>query len=279
MGFACFVKSKYSFKNKIKIFQAWVKINIKSIFLARLLRLPIKEENILGYKISAFNYDSIKFLFEEIFFKSHYFVELKNKKPVIFDCGANIGVASVFFKWMYPESEIFAFEPDKNTFELLKKNIIQNRLENVSLFNFALTDKEGKIDFFTDSLKQGSLTMSENSGRTPSDQKILVDSACLSGIIRKKSVERIDLIKMDIEGSEKKVMEDLYKNNQLGIVSNFIVEYHHKIARQKSALGEFLLIFEKNNFEYQINTGGSLGGFSDKFQDILIYASREINFI
>jgi FkbM family methyltransferase len=279
LNFVSFTKSKYSFKNKIRIFLTWIKINIKFIFLVKLLRLSIKKENILGYKINAFDYDAIRFLFEEIFVKAQYFIELKNKKPVIFDCGANIGVATIFFKWMYPESEIFAFEPDKNTFELLKNNIIQNRLKNINLFNSALADKEGKIDFFIDSSKQGSLTMSENFNRISANRKIEVSAVCLSRFIREKFIEKIDLIKMDIEGSEKKAMEDLYRNNQLDKISNFIVEYHHRVARQKSALGEFLLIFEKNNFEYQINTDGSLAGFAEKFQNILIYVSRKINSI
>ena len=274
LGFISFARSKYSFKNKIRIFLIWIKINIKFIFLVKALGVLIKNENILGYKVSAFDYGPIKFLFEEIFFKGQYFIELTERKPILFDCGANIGFATIFFKWMYPESEIFAFEPDKNTFELLKKNIDQNRLKNVNLFNFALTDKEGKIDFFIDNSRPGSLIMSENFDRMPVSHKTLVDAVCLSGFIKERIVKKIDLIKMDIEGSEKKAMEDLDRNNQLNKISNFIIEYHHRIGNQKSDLGSFLLLFEKNSFEYQIDTGCIPPGLKKDFQDILIYAHK-----
>lgn len=274
IGFAYFVKSKYSFKNKMRIFLIWIKISVKYVFLVKALRIPIKKENILGYKISAFDYDTIKGLFGEIFFRAQYFVELKNKKPILFDCGANIGFATVFFKWLYPESEVFAFEPDKDTFELLKNNISQNRLKNVNLFNVALTNKDGKLDFFVDNLRQGSLTMSEHFDRMSLKHKTSVDAARLSGFVKRISAKKIDLIKMDIEGSEKKAIEDLDRNNQLNKISNLIVEYHHKIGSHKSDLGSFLLLLEKSGFEYQINAWNTTLNSKNKFQDILIYAYK-----
>jgi len=270
-NFAYLVKSKHSFKIKLRILLTWTRINFKFLFLSKLFKL--KRERIFGYKINAFDYGTIRFLFEEIFYRNEYLFNSKNKKPIIFDCGANIGFATIFFKWLYPESEIYAFEPDKKTFEILKKNVSQNKLKNVHLFNSAISDKNGKIDFFVDSKSPGSLVMSTKQERMPKD-KITVECLSLSSLIEDKNLSKIDYVKMDIEGSENEVIQDLDKNNQLKNISKFSIEYHHKISGHKSQLSKFLQIFENNGFEYQIDTRCIPINAEDKFQDVLLYIYR-----
>ena len=270
-NFAYLVKSKHSFKNKLRILLTLTRINFKFLFLSKLFKL--KKERIFGYKINAFNYDTIRFLFEEIFYRNEYLFNSKNKKPIIFDCGANIGFATIFFKWLYPESEIYAFEPDKKTFEILKKNISQNKLKNVHLFNSAISDKNGNIDFFIDSKSPGSLVMSTKRERMPKD-KITVDCLSLSSLIKNKNLSKIDYVKMDIEGSENEVIQDLNKNHQLKNIAKFSIEYHHKITGHKSQLSKFLQIFENNGFEYQIDARCIPINAEDKVQDVLLYIYR-----
>lgn len=271
-NFAYLVKSNHSFKNKLRILLTLIRINFKFLFLSKLFKL--KKEKILGYKINAFDYGTIRCLFEEIFYRNEYLFNSKNKKPIIFDCGANIGFATIFFKWLYPESEIYAFEPDKKTFEILKKNVSQNKLKNVHLFNSAISDKNGKIDFFVDLKKPGSGIMSTKQERNPKD-KITVDCLSLSSLIKNKNLLKIDYVKMDIEGSENEVIQDLDKNKQLKNIAKFSIEYHHKIKGHKSQLGKFLQIFENNNFEYQIDTRFIPSNAEDEFQDVLLYIYRK----
>jgi tRNA1(Val) A37 N6-methylase TrmN6 len=45
----------------------------------------------------------------------------------VFDCGANIGFATIFFKWLFPKARIYAFEPDPATYALLEKNVKTNK--------------------------------------------------------------------------------------------------------------------------------------------------------
>lgn len=268
LGLPHIIKSKHSFKNKVLIFFIWIKINIKFLLLSKIFN--IKSEKFFGYKIKAFNYSSIVCLFGDIFFKNEYFFVSNNKKPIIFDCGANIGFATIFFKWLYPESEIYAFEPDKKTFELLKYNIEYNNLKNVHLFNVALSRENGTLDFFIDCNNPGSLIMSTKKERI-STNKILVNCISLSSFMTQNKITKIDFVKMDIEGSEKEVVDDLDTNETLLIIDKLIIEYHHKINTYKSDLGWFLARFEKNNFEYQINANCIPVSSEDKFQDILIY--------
>jgi len=266
-GFGYFIMSNHSLKNKFKILFILLKINLKFFFLSKLFKF--KSERFLGYKINGFDYLSIRFLFEEIFYKNEYSFESDNKSPIIFDCGANIGFATLFFKWIYPESEVYAFEPDKDTFEVLKKNISQNKLKNVYLFNSAIYNKDGEIDFFIDSKIPGSFGMSTRQERIPKD-KIKVNCISLSSLIKDKKINQVDFIKMDIEGSEKEAIEDLDRNNQLTKIMKLTVEYHHKIDH-RSNLSEFLWIFEKNGFEYQIDAKNIPINSENRFQDILLY--------
>lgn len=210
------------------------------------------------------------FLFQEIFYRNEYFFKSPTDSPVIFDCGANIGFATLFFKWMYPQSEIYAFEPDITTFRILKKNVEENGLKNIHLFNAALSNKNGKIDFFIDSERPGSLVMSTNHDRLPKD-KIIIDAMSLSSFIEEKDFDVIDFVKMDIEGSEKEVIKEISDNDQMELITKLCIEYHHKINNHKSGLGEFLRIFEKNGFEYQIDTKNIPISAESRFQDVLLY--------
>jgi tRNA1(Val) A37 N6-methylase TrmN6 len=61
--------------------------------------------------------------FEEVFIQKIYDVALPFAPKTIIDAGSNIGLASLFFKWKYPDAEIVSFEIEANNFELLQKNV------------------------------------------------------------------------------------------------------------------------------------------------------------
>jgi len=270
---AYLIKSCHSSKNKVRILLSWVKINLKFLTIAKLFK--IKTEKIFGYKLYAFDYGTIRALFEEIFYRNDYQYKYKNKKPVILDCGANIGFATIYFKWLYPESKIYAFEPNRRAFGLLKKNILENKLKDVHPFNVALSDRNGEIDFFIDSDEPGSITTSTKYERMPKD-KTRVDCVSLSSFIKRKRLKQIDFAKMDIEGSEQEVVDDLNSSGLLKNIPRYTIEYHHKIGdKHKSGLSKFLKPFEDNKFEYQIDTRCNPINSEDKFQDILIYFYRK----
>jgi FkbM family methyltransferase len=269
--FAYLLRTNHSLANKLKIVFAWLRINFKFLIFDRVFKF--KHEVVLGYKINAFDYRTIRFLFQEIFYKNEYIFDLKNKKPIIFDCGANIGFATIYFKWLYPESEIYAFEPDRKTFELLKNNISANKLKGVHLFNVAVYNRNGKIDFFVDPENPGSMIMSVNPARM-SQEKISADCISLASFIKDNNFGKIDFVKMDVEGSEIVAVNDLHENEQMGKIMELTVEYHHKINTAKSNFGEFLRVFEKDGFEYQIDARCMPVNLEDKFQDILLHFYR-----
>ncbi len=86
---------------------------------------------------------------QEIFIKEIYKTDLP-ERPLIIDCGANIGLSIIYFKEKHPNAEIIAFEPDKDNFKLLKKNIESFCLKDVTLKEEAVWIKDTELDFSND---------------------------------------------------------------------------------------------------------------------------------
>lgn len=266
-------ESDHSRGMKFRILFLWLKINFKFIIVDRFFK-KLYTEDIFGFKVRAFNYWSIRFQFHEVFFRNEYLFRTEAPQPIILDCGANIGFATLYFKWLHPESTIYTFEPDPRTFELLKENVESNDLENVHLFNAAVSDHDGTIDFYNDVETPGSLLMSTKQERMPK-QKVTVDSKALSALITEENLDHIDMLKIDVEGAEKEVMQDLTKNKQqLDRIDKIVMEYHHNIEGYASNLGEFLQMFEDAGFDYQVNARSVPVNEERKFQDILLFAYR-----
>ena len=75
--------------------------------------------------------DAASFLsaYNSIFVESCYdFISTRVDKPHILDCGANIGLGTLFFKQRYPDSTVIAYEADPQIFQILKKNVADNHL-------------------------------------------------------------------------------------------------------------------------------------------------------
>ena len=256
-------KSNYSFKEKITIFNTLTSLYFKSVFFTKKKEVS---HAIFGFKVTAYNFGTLLFLFKEIFITKDYFFESETKSPKIIDCGANIGMSVLYFKFIFPNCSIIAFEPNPRAFYLLKKNIEQNNLKNIVIHNFALSDVKGEINFFTGNDEQILLasTIKERGGI----HEIKIETELLSNFL----TESVDLIKMDIEGSETKVINDLLTTNKLYLAENYIIEYHHKINKEKSSFSNFLIPFEKAGFDYNIKASFLKNGC---FQDVLLYVYKD----
>ena len=106
--------------------------------LRRIKRIPRYKKGTT--KIFGFDFtfvDSASFIgqYEEIFKKQSYKFIPINDQPIIIDCGSNIGVSILYYFRQYPKAKIIAFEPDKNIFQVLKKNI-EKAGDSFNLYRF-----------------------------------------------------------------------------------------------------------------------------------------------
>jgi FkbM family methyltransferase len=225
----------------------------------------------LGYSIFFLGEDELKFLVYELFLKLSYMFPAESDAPRIIDCGSNVGLSVLFFKSLYPDAKITAFEPDPEAFDVLSKNIEQNSLKDVVAHQCALTDYDGTIEFHKPAAGTGDLTMSVDAERM-SGTTISVPAKRLAPFL----CDRVDLLKIDIEGAEEAVLKDLYKSGVLPNINQMHLEYHHHIHRQKDALASVLEILETGGFGYQISARQSRWPVRAGFQDVSLYAYKKM---
>jgi Methyltransferase FkbM domain len=134
----------------------------------------------------------------------------------------------------------------------------------------ALSNKEGIIDFYFDQKNLGSLCMSTRQERMPK-QKRSVKALLLS----KHIDEDVDFLKIDIEGAELEVIEELRNARKLSHIKQMAIEYHHHIVRKSDTFSRTLSILEDAGFGYQIESDLGRPFKREQFQDILVYAYRK----
>jgi FkbM family methyltransferase len=252
------VQSPYTWEQKIRL---WIRLTS--------LASGFRGGNILGYKISCFTGQTLYFLYREIFARQCYFFEAETSTPFILDCGANIGMAVLYFKWLYPGSEVLAFEPEPTSFSALQENVRRNGLAGVSVHNVALWDADGDLDLFVPGNSPGSLITSVNPART-SGTPVKVRCARLSSFIDRE----VDFLKIDVEGAELQIIQDLAESGKIGLIRQMVIEYHHNIPNEPAAMSRLLRVLDESGFRYQISATCFPVTAHDQFQDILIGAFR-----
>lgn len=162
-----------------------------------------------------------KTLFEkkevELFFrltKKYYGYRPEQENAMLLDIGGNIGTVSIYAKSKYPNLNVVAFEPSDENVKLFKMNVIANNLENIEIFNMALSnfDGEGKlykdIKYCTDHILMLDKYQDVSEREIEKVNVMRLDSWC-----EKHSfpVSRIKYICLDVEGHENAVLEGAEK--------------------------------------------------------------------
>jgi FkbM family methyltransferase len=227
--------------------------------------------HLLGFKIAYLGEVQLRYLIREIFIEGCYFVSVAKPNPVILDCGSNIGMSILYFKFLYPGARIIGFEPDPSTFKQLAENVHANGLAGVELHNIALSETEDDIEFFVSANERGSLLMSAYEQRL-SGTRITVPAKRLSTFVP----DKVDLLKMDIEGSETGVLGELEASGALARIDQMHLEYHHHISSTRNSMSEVLALLERNGFGYQIQARSPNWPTPAVFQDVGVFAYRGI---
>jgi FkbM family methyltransferase len=225
-----------------------------------------------AFDVVGFSVSSLAYLHQEIFVKLAYFFRAGRPDPVIVDGGSNIGMSVLFFKALYPEARVLAFEPAARAYALLERNVKENHLRDVATHRAALGRTSGSVTFYEDPGDPSTFRMSTRSGRLEGagadvEQRRL--SEFLDG--------NVDLVKLDIEGAEEDVLADLADSGALERVEQLIVEYHHQLDPAADFLGAFLERLRRHGFNYQVAAEQRLRARVDEtteFQDVLVYARR-----
>lgn len=226
----------------------------------KMRKIAAKEELIVfpvnGYKNTFHlrNKTSDLPTFYQCIFNAEYNIDLTIDPKVIIDLGANIGLTTAFFKQKYPNSAIFAVEPEESNFKLLQKNT--DGLSNVTLFMNGIWNKNCALVVENNGLGHYGYTVKEVPAETPN----AIAAISISDIVSKHNISSIDIIKIDIEGSEKHLFES-NTDSWLAITKVLIIEFHDRMTP-----GSSKAVFKAlENYDYE---------FAIKGENIIFYINN-----
>ena len=190
-------------------------------------------------------------IINEIFVENDYGL-FTNEKVVLIDIGTNIGIASIFFSQKNNISKIYAFEPVEATYNQALTNFKMNEhfLKVVKFNNYGLAKNDRMEVFLFNSNVKG------NTGVRGALSLSFVPSLCVEVEVELRNVtneiEQIIIenpntkiaIKMDCEGGEYEIFENLEASGCIEKIDYLLMEWHDKGSESL----EFIL--QKNGFDY-----------------------------
>jgi len=136
-------------------------------------------------------------------------IQLSQISDVIFDIGANTGVYSLVARTINSNARVFAFEPVERTFNKLIKNCLLNKYDDIICFQKAVSNYSGRAIIY-DSMEEGILSVTVNQNLQNSSTKVKeceIETVTLKNIIKENKIQKIDLMKIDVETHEPEVLE------------------------------------------------------------------------
>jgi len=188
-------------------------------------RLPILlgETRISGLRIKYRSTSFDRLIIEEIFDVNSYpFDDFQlAKTALVIDVGAHIGCFTMKAAGMVKEGRVFSFEPERNNYRILRRNIRLNDLSNVYIFNQGIAYPQGKRKLYTSSLNTGGHSLfPEHSGKYD-----LADCITLQHVFANNRIANVDLLKLDCEGAEYEILYNTPKE-YLDRIRKIVIEYH-----------------------------------------------------
>lgn len=153
------------------------------------------------------------------------YLRQKNIKiKTIIDCGANVGYTSLYFSMYLKDAHIVSVEADKGNAEMVRSNVKLNNIPATEVLHKAIWYREARLkvnNTFRDG-KNWSYTVEE----TTDVECATVDAIAIQDIAEKHNWKYIDLLKMDIEGTERYLFQNNNYKSFLPKVKCLVIEIH-----------------------------------------------------
>jgi FkbM family methyltransferase len=144
------------------------------------------------------------------------------KGDVIIDIGAGIGEEAIVYSGSVgAKGKVYAIEANPEVFEVLKKIVALNNLENIQLYNIAINvaDEPVKISIEQSSFLGGSIGVAKASNKS-----FIVEGLRFDSFAQKNAINKIDFLKVNIEGAERFVIETI--GNHISTIRNIAISCH-----------------------------------------------------
>jgi len=215
-----------------------------------------------NYTITFDSFGAFFAIFTELFIYNIYYFETNKSAPFVVDCGANIGLAVFYIKYLYPQARVHCYEPDKETFAILEKNMLLNNFKDVVCLQEAVSDTVGEAEFYSFGNMQGgpgnTLEKSQVNFANVNSYKVPVVT------LSSKNYDHVDFLKIDVEGAEGWVLRDIDTTGVLKKTDRISLEYHYDEAISHNTLSGILQILETNNMHTILNANILVGYYITK---------------
>lgn len=256
-----------------------------------------------GLLVDHYNAHTTNLMYKEVFLDNDYLkqgITLQDGACVI-DAGANIGLFSLMVNSRFNDVKIFAFEPIPATYERLRNNFENHRIKG-QIYNRGLSDKEEVVEFThypnmsgisgrfsnteTDVLAAKNVVNSYindgNSGNSKEIEQLIkyryetenhsCELTTISKIIRENNLEKIDLLKIDVEKSELLVLNGIV-DKDWNKIEQLVLEVDTKEHKEK-----VIHILESKGYSLYVHTLVEVDKREDNPNEVfafLIYATRK----
>jgi FkbM family methyltransferase len=144
---------------------------------------------------------------------------------VFVDAGSHVGFyALIAGRCVTPGGRVLAIEADPRTYRTLQQNVAMNRADTVAPIQVALADSRGRLPLSRNPSpnKGGNTLLFEYEGA----DRVDVDAMPLLDVLQERSIDRLDGIKLDIEGYEFKVMARFFEDADRSLYPSFVITEH-----------------------------------------------------
>ncbi len=160
--------------------------------------------------------------FEQVFVNHLYDLAIDEQPKLIIDGGANVGYTTIYFANRWPRARIFAVEPEASNYAVLRKNVAG--YPNVTAVQAALWSKQTNLEIQNPGDDNWSFRVGPSEARTNSS----CEAITVQELIERAGGDRVDILKLDIEGAEKEVFSSDY--SWLKQVQAMVLELHDWIT-------------------------------------------------
>jgi len=192
-------------------------------FFFKFGEIKIKPKNYI-YDIYARSKTSDIRAIGQIFVNEDYNLDYKIKPMYIIDCGANVGYSTVYFANKFKKAKIIAVEPDPSNFKMLLKNT--ENYKNIIPYKTAIWDEKTFLKV-TD-IGKGNWGFIVKKAEENEQDKF--EATTILDIIQENNFPRVDILKIDIEGTEKNIFLNEHYKKWLPFVNILIIEIHESYA-------------------------------------------------
>jgi FkbM family methyltransferase len=169
--------------------------------------------------------------FDKIFVNGEYEIQLPRPPQLIIDAGANVGYASVFFANRYPQARILAIEPDTDNFRLLQHNT--RAYPNIRCMQCGIWSRNTNLRIENPQDEPWAFRVVETDVALGS-----IAAVTLERLMQQAGAQRIDVLKMDVEGAEREIFAAANCRLWLEKTDTLIAELHEQISPGTAAAME-----------------------------------------